>query len=76
MPRTLRSSVTGCAIVRRVSRRTSKRLRLRRGRAELVPENPKYRPVDTDADTAVMGVVVGLVREFVTEKIGGPKWAR
>jgi repressor LexA len=55
---------------------TVKRLRSIGGKPRLLPENPEHRPVETDADTEIVGEVVGLVREFAWRKIGRSRWAR
>jgi repressor LexA len=63
-------------VARRGSDVTVKRLMLRGRRAALAPENPRHQPVDVDADTEVVGVVVGLVRDMATRKVGRSRWVR
>jgi repressor LexA len=44
---------------------TIKRLRVRGQRRTLVPENPRFRPIDIRSESAVVqGVVVGLLRAY------------
>ena len=44
---------------------TLKRLRRRGRRVTLVAENPRYRPIEVQTDTAVIqGIVVGLLRAY------------
>ncbi len=55
---------------------TVKTLRLGR-RPMLLPENPRFRPIDVDEETAVVGVVVGLLRDVGTRRgRRGGAWAR
>ena len=56
---------------------TVKRLHIRGRTALLLPENPKFDPIKFDEETAVVGIVVGLIRD-VTQRRGsrGSSWAQ
>jgi repressor LexA len=52
---------------------TVKRLRLRKGRVMLVPENSRYRPIEVRSVRAVIhGVVVGVLRAYGNGQNGWP----
>lgn len=42
---------------------TLKRLSLEKNKAVLMPENPKYQPINLDEDASIIGIAVGIIKE-------------
>lgn len=63
---TLKEPREGNIVIARVDGAlTVKTLNFRDGGVLLSPENPKYKPIRVDEDTAIIGVVVATQRDFV-----------